>query len=371
MLRGYKYRIYPTGEQKVMLAKTFGCCRKAYNWALEQRDKRFKENGKNITEFDMKALVVHELRKEAPFLKEVSANAVECAVADVYAAYKNFFEGTANRPKFRSKHQRQHFRNRIDGHGYGIEVNFKKGTITIPRIKNIPCVFHRRFRGLIKQACIERLPSGRYYVGILVDDGEPLPEKKPVTPDNTIGIDTGLKHFAVLSDGQIYEPTHYAKQEKRKLKLLQRRMSKKEKGSRQYRVLKRRAAKLQERVASRRKDHLHKITHYLACENQATTICVEDLNVEGMRHNKHLAYSVNDAGIGEFYRQLKYKCEWEGKNFIKIDRWTPSSKRCSHCGYIYKHLRLSEREWTCPDCGTHHDRDLNAAINIKNLGLGL
>ena len=176
-------------------------------------------------------------------------------------------------------------------------------------------------------------------------------------------------HFAVLSDGQTYEPTREAKHEKRKMKLLQRQLSKKEKGSRQFRILKRRIARLHEKVANRRTDRIHKLTHYLASENQATTICVEDLNVKGMARNKHLAYSVQDAAIGEFYRQLEYKCAWAGKNLIKIDRFAPSSKRCSHCGHIYKGLTLSEREWTCPECGTHHDRDLNAAINIKHFGL--
>lgn len=348
-----------------MLAKTFGCCRVAYNWALEQREKAYKESGENISEFDMNYLVRHELRdQQAPWMKEVSAKAIEFTIADLYAGYKNFFEGRASKPNFRSKHHRQHFHDRGS-----ISADFKRGTITLPKIKCIPCVYHRRFTGRIKQVGVELLPSGRYYVSILVDNGLALPEKAPVDPELTIGIDTGLKHFAQLSDGQTYEPTHYAKKEKRKLKLLQRRFAKKQKGSRQFRTLKRRIARLHERVANRRRDHLHKITHYLACENQATTICVEDLNVKGMQRNKHLAYSIADAGINEFYRQLEYKCAWAGKNLIKIDRFAPSSKRCSHCGYVYKRLTLKEREWTCPECGTHHDRDLNAAVNIKHFGL--
>ena len=348
-----------------MLAKTFGCCRVAYNWALEQREKAYKEQGDNISEFDMNYRVRHELRDEqAPWIKEVSAKAVEFAIEDLYRGYKNFFEGRASRPNFRSKHHRQHFHDRGK-----IHADMKRGTISIPKIKDIPCVYHRRFSGRIKQVGVELLPSGRYFVSILTDNGLALPEKAPIDPDKTIGIDTGLKHFAQLSDGQTYEPTHEAKREKRKLKLLSRRLSKKQKGSRQFRTLKRRIARLHERVANRRHDHLHKITHYLACENQATTICVEDLNVKGMQRNKHLAYSIADAGINEFYRQLEYKCAWAGKNLIKIDRFAPSSKRCSHCGYVYKRLTLKEREWTCPECGTHHDRDLNAAVNIKHFGL--
>ena len=348
-----------------MLAKTFGCCRYAYNWALEQKEKAYWERGESISEFDMKSLVIHELRDEqAPYIKEVCAKAIEFAVADLYAGYALFFKGINDKPTFHRKFGRQHFHTRGR-----ISVDFKRGLISIPKIKDIPCVFHRRFTGRIKQVGVELLPSGRYNVSILVDDGHALPAKAPIDPDKTLGIDTGLKHFAVLSDGQTYEPTHEAKKEKRKLKLLQRRQAKKEKGSRQFRTLKHRIARLHERVANRRHDRIHKITHYLASENQATTICVEDLNIEGMKHNKHLAYNVSDACLGMFYRQLEYKCAWAGKNYIKIDRWAPSSKRCSHCGHIYKTLTLNERKWTCPVCGTHHDRDLNAAVNIKHFGL--
>ena len=368
MLRAYKYRIYPTDEQKVMLAKTFGCCRYVYNWARSLKEKAYKENGEDISEYDMNTRVRRELRETAPWLSEVSSKAIEFAVGDLYNAYKQFFKHRAKYPNYRSKHGRQHYHDRANS-PKGIYADFKHGLLDIPRIKGIPCVFHRRFSGRIKQVGVEQLPSGKYRISILVDDGHALPEKAPIDPDKTLGIDTGLMHFAVLSDGQTYEPTREAKHEKRKLKLLSRQLSKKEKGSRQFRILKRRIARLYERVANRRTDHIHKLTHYLASENQATTICVEDLNVKGMARNKHLAYSVQDAAIGEFYRQLEYKCAWAGKNLIKIDRFAPSSKRCSHCGYIYKGLTLSEREWTCPECGTHHDRDVNAAINIKHFGL--
>lgn len=369
MLRAYKYRIYPTDEQKVMLAKTFGCCRYVYNWARELKERAYKEGGENIKKFDMMARARHELRETAPWLAEVSSKAIEFAVADLYDAYDNFFEGRAKYPNYRSKHDRQHYHDRGQ-----IHVNFKRGLITIPTIKDIPCVFHRRFdtnKCTIKQVGVELLPSGVYRVSILVDDKEPEPVKAPIDPDKTIGIDTGLKHYVVTSDGLTDEPTHEAKKQKRKLKLLQRRLSKKEYGSRQFRILKKRIARLHEHTANRRQDHIHKLTHYLAYENQATTICVEDLNVKGMVKNKHLAYDIADASIGEFYRQLEYKCRWAGKNYIKIDRFAPSSKRCSHCGHIYKGLKLSEREWTCPECGTHHDRDLNAAVNIKYFGLSV
>ena len=370
MLRAYKYRIYPTEEQKVMLAKTFGCCRYVYNWALDLKTKIYKETGENISEFDMKKLAVRLKHDSAPWLKEVSAKAIEYAISDLYAGYKNFFQGRAKLPTYRRKHSRQSFHDSGNAHGDGVRAYFKRGLVDIPKIKGIPCVFHRRFKGRIKQVAVELLPSDIYRISILVDTGEPLPPLAPIDSDKALGIDTGLEHFAVLSDGQTYEPTHEAKKEKRKLKLLSRSLARKEKGSRQFRVMKRRIARLHERVTNRRHDHIHKITHYLACENQATTICVEDLNVTGMKRNKYLAYNMNDACLGEFYRQLEYKCKWAGKNYIKIDRWAPSSKMCGHCGHIYKELTLKDREWTCPVCGTHHDRDLNAAQNIKAIGLG-
>ena len=370
MLRAYKYRIYPTEEQKVMLAKTFGCCRYVYNWALDLREKTYKEGGKTISKYDMLKLIVGLKNESSPWLKEVSAKAIEFAIFDLYRGYDYFFAGNCNKPKHRRKYGRQSYHDSGNAHGNGVHAYFKRGLLDIPKIKGIPCVFHRRFKGRIKQVCIELLPSGKYHAKILVDDKTELPTKEPIDPKKALGIDTGLEHFAVLSDGQTYEPTHEGKKEFRRMKLMNRRICKKQKGSRQFRILKHRLALLHERIANRRHDHIHKITHYLAYENQATTICVEDLNVVGMKRNKYLAYNMEDACLGEFYRQLEYKCAWNGKNFIKIDRWAPSSKMCSHCGHIYKTLTVKMRHWTCPVCGTHHDRDLNAANNIKAIGLG-
>lgn len=370
MLRSYKYRMYPTNEQKVMLAKTFGCCRLAYNWALDLKEKAYKEEGKVISEFEMCKRVICELRDvSAPWMKEVSAKAINFAIRDLYEGYKNFFEGRANKPKYRSKRGRQHYHDRVNYHGYGIKVDFKEGLVSVPKIYNIPCVLHRRFEGNIRQVAVEMLTSGRYYISVLVEDGKPAPTPLPVDPDKTIGIDTGLLSFAVLSDGRAFEPLRTTEQEKRKLKLMQRRFRKKQKDSRQFCIYKRRIAKYYDHISNRRHDHVHKLTHQLVSDSQATTICVENLNLKGMVKNKYLAYSIQDVCIGMFYSQLEYKCKWAGKNFVKIDRFAPSSKMCSRCGHINKRLTLKIREWTCPECGTHHERDLNAAINIKHFGL--
>lgn len=372
MLKGYKYRIYPTDEQKQRLARMFGCCRYVYNWALDEREREYRENGVNVTAFDMMRRVRQQLRPQLEWLRQdVSAKALECVVDDLYKGYVNFFQDRARHPKKRKKHGRQHYHDLIDAKSSGMKVDFRRGLLTIPKLKDIPCRFHRRFEGRVRQVAVELLPSGIYRVSLLVDDGKPMPDAAHIDPDLAIGIDTGLKHFAVLSDGQTYETAHYARQERRRMKLLQRRLSKKQQGSRQYRRLKQRIARLHEHIANKRHDRTHKLTHYLAYENQATTICVETLNLEGMAKNRYLAYDMADAGIGEFYSQLEYKCLWAGKNLVRIPRFAPSSRRCSHCGHIYRLLTLNDREWTCPVCGTHHDRDLNAAVNIKHFGLSV
>ena len=372
MLRSYKYRIYPTEDQKVLLAKTFGCCRYVYNWALDLKEKAYEEEGKTLQQYEIQKRLTKELAHDrAPWLSEVSAKAIGLALVDLFDGYKNFFAGRANKPNHRIKRGRQHFHDRPNDRGYGVSVDFKKGLVSIPKIKNIPCVFHRRFNGKIRQVSVEFLTTGKYFVSILIEDGTLTPIPPEVDPQKALGIDTGLKTFATLSNGQSFETMHFLKENARRLKLMQRRFRRKKKDSRKFKIYKRRIARLHEHITNQRNDYIDKITHHIASENQATTICVENLNIKGMLKNKSFAYNLSDAGVGLFYNKLKYKCAWKGKNYVEIDRFAPSSKMCSHCGYIYRRLSIKEREWTCPECGTHHDRDLNAAINIKNLGLGL
>ena len=211
--------------------------------------------------------------------------------------------------------------------------------------------------------------DGRYYASILVDTGIAALPKKPIERETTIGIDTGLKTFAVCSNGEEFATPHFQRQQKRKLKLLSRQLSRKEKGSRAFNRTKLRIARVHSKIARQRLDYQHKITHRLTHENQVGTICVEDLNVRGMVRNKHLAYDISDAAIGEFYRQLKYKCEWYGVNYIEVGRFEPTSKTCSVCGWKYKELKLHQRSWVCPECGARHDRDINASVNIREFGL--
>lgn len=364
MLRAYIYRIYPNEEQKVLFAKTFGCVRFVYNWALETKKKAWEEEKKNLSCYDLQKLMTATLKKEYEWLYEVSNHALQFSIKNMDKAYINFFKYGAKFPNFKRKADRLSFHSNLTH-----SVDFNRGMLHISKIRNIKTVFHRTFKGTIKDVTISKEKDGRYYASILVDTAaQPLP-KKPIERETTIGIDTGLKTFAVCSNGEEFETPHFQRKQKRKLKLLGRRLSKKQKGSRAFNRTKLRIARVHSKIARQRLDYQHKITHRLTHENQVGTICVEDLNVRGMVRNKHLAYDISDTSIGEFYRQLKYKCEWYGINYIEIGRFEPTSKTCSVCGWKYKDLKLRERSWVCPECGTHHDRDLNAAINIREFGL--
>lgn len=366
MLRAYKYRIYPTEEQKVLLAKTFGCCRFVYNWALNLKIEVYKQEKKSIGNVELTNRMRSELKTEHEWLGEVNSQALQSALRNLDTAYKNFFRDThaVGFPKFKSRKQKQSFQ--CPQH---CSVDFGKGTISIPKAKDIPAVLHRRFKGTVKTVTISMTPSGRYFASVLV--GTSMQEMKPSEPkrDTTVGIDLGIKSLAVCSDGRTFANPKNLQRSLDRLKLLQKRLSRKQKGSANRNKARIRVARLQEHIANSRKDSLHKITHALTHDSQVRTICMEDLNVKGMQRNHHLAQAVGDASFGMFLTLLEYKCSWYGVNLIKIDRFAPSSKTCGKCGHVYKGLNLSERSWTCPECGTHHDRDFNAACNIKEFGL--
>lgn len=366
MLRAYKYRIYPTEEQKVLLAKTFGCCRFVYNWALNLKIEVYKQEKKSIGNVELTNRMRSELKTEHEWLGEVNSQALQSALRNLDTAYKNFFRDThaVGFPKFKSRKQKQSFQ--CPQH---CSVDFGKGTISIPKAKDIPAVLHRRFKGTVKTVTISMTPSGRYFASVLVDTS--MQEMKPSEPmrDTTVGIDLGIKSLAVCSDGRTFANPKNLQRSLDRLKLLQKRLSRKQKGSANRNKARIRVARLQEHIANSRKDSLHKITHALTHDSQVRTICMEDLNVKGMQRNHHLAQAVGDASFGMFLTLLEYKCSWYGVNLIKIDRFAPSSKTCGKCGHVYKGLNLSERSWTCPECGTHHDRDFNAACNIKEFGL--
>lgn len=366
MLRAYKYRIYPTEEQKVLFAKTFGCCRFVYNWALNLKIEAYKQDKKSVAYKEVQDRMVNELKKENQWLTEVNSQALLNSIHNLDTAYKNFFRDThaVGFPKYKSRKSKQSFQ--CPQH---CNVDFVKGTITIPKAKDIPAVLHRRFKGTVKTVTISMTPSGRYFASVLVDtDMQELP-KSDVSRKTTLGIDLGIKSLAVCSDGRTFGNPKNLKRSLDRLAMLQKRQSRKKKGSANRNKARIRVSRLQEHISNQRKDCLHKITHALTHDSQVHTICMENLNVKGMQRNHHLAQAVGDASFGMFLTLLEYKCKWYGVNLIKIGRFAPSSKTCGKCGYLYKGLKLSERIWTCPECGTHHDRDLNAARNIKEFGL--
>ena len=366
MLRACKYRIYPTDEQKVLFAKTFGCCRFVYNWALNLKITAYKERKETLGNVYLTNLMKSELKVEHEWLSEVNSQSLQSSLRNLDTAYTNFFRNTkaVGFPRFKSRKDKQSFL--CPQH---CRVDFEKGTITIPKAKDIPAVLHRRFKGTVKTVTISMTPSERYFASVLVDTS--MQGMKPSEPmrDTTVGIDLGIKSLAVCSDGRTFANPKNLQRSLDRLKLLQKRLSRKQKGSANRNKARIRVARLQEHIANSRKNSLHKITHALTHDSQVRTICMEDLNVKGMQRNHHLAQAVGDASFGMFLTLLEYKCSWYGVNLIKIDRFAPSSKTCGKCGHVYKGLNLSERSWTCPECGTHHDRDFNAACNIKEFGL--
>lgn len=366
MLRAYKYRIYPTDEQKVLFAKTFGCCRFVYNWALNLRIEAYKSDKRTVPYKEIQDCMVNELKAEHDWLKEVNSQSLLYSLRNLETAYTNFFRNTkaVGFARFKSRKSRQSFL--CPQH---CRVDFERGTITIPKAKDIPAVLHRKFSGAVKTVTVSMTPSGKYFASVLVDTS--IQELQAAEPQEkiTVGIDLGVKSLVVCSDGRTFENPKNLQRSLHRLAMLQKRLSRKQKGSANRDKARVKIARLQEHISNCRKDNLHKITHTLTHDSQVRTICMEDLNVKGMQRNHHLAQAVVDASFGMFLIMLEYKCRWYGVNLIKIDRFAPSSKTCGKCGHIYKGLKLSERSWTCPECGTHHDRDFNAACNIKDFGL--
>lgn len=366
MLRAYKYRIYPTDEQKVLFAKTFGCCRFVYNWALNLKITAYKEHKETLGNVYLTNLMKSQLKAEHEWLSEVNSQSLQSALRNLDTAYTNFFHNTkaVGFPKFKSRRNRQSFL--CPQH---CRVDFATDTITIPKAPNIPALLHRRFKGTVKTVTISMTPSGKYFASVLVDTNLQELSSGEKEINTAIGIDLGIKSLAVCSDGRTFDNPKHLNRKLERLAVLQKRLSRKQKESSNRNKARIKVARLQEHIANCRKDNLHKITYMLTHDSQVRTICMEDLNVKGMQRNHHLAQAVSDASFGMFLTLLEYKCKWYGVNLIKIDRFAPSSKTCGKCGYIYKGLKLSERSWTCPDCGTIHDRDFNAACNIKEFGL--
>ncbi len=360
MLKAYQYRLKPTNDQKILFNKHIGSCRYIYNWALDLKIKTYEQTGKSISQFDLNKKIT-ELKLSLPWLKEINSQSIQGMTKNLESAFTKFFKEHTGFPNFKTKKNPvQSFQ--IPQH---YVVDFENNLIKLPKIGNIKAVFHRKFEGTLKTATISRSSTGKYFISILVDDGIKLPEKHEYSESTTVGIDVGIKDFAVLSTGDKVENPKYLKSSLKRLKVLQKRVSRKQKGSKNRRKAIQRLAKLHELITNQRTDFQHKLSSILICENQA--IALETLNVKGMVKNHCLAQAISDSAWSSFVTKLEYKAEWFGKTILRIGRFEPSSKLCSICGYKNNDLTLKDREWICPDCKTKHDRDINAAINIKKI----
>jgi putative transposase len=366
-LKAFKYRIYPNRDQQIFFTKTFGCVRLVYNKMLSEKIEALKNKQ------PLSIITPAKYKEEFPFLKEVDSLALMNAQRNLDSAFKNFFRNPQHYdfPKFKRKKDKQSYMtNNVNNN---IKIDFKNKLLYLPKIKDgIEVKIHREFSGRIVSVTISKTRSGNYYASVLVElEDENDRRNKIKQPKNKIcGIDLGLREFATITNDsgtyKIKHPKYLLRAEKR-LKRLQRALSRKQKGSKNFEKARIKLAKQYEYVSNLRNDFLHKLSKAIIDENQV--IVVEDLSIKGMLKNKYLSKSISDSGFRKFLNYLEYKADWYGRTLIVVDRFYPSSKLCSVCGYKHKQLKLSDRYWTCPICGTHHDRDINASINLYRVGL--
>ena len=368
MKRPVKIRIYPTKEQTEELDFQFGAARWVFNNALEMRSSLWNEHKKSISKSDLvKRLPVLKAAPDTAWLKRGDSQTLQQSIIHLDEAFQRFFEKRGRYPRFKSKHGRQSV-------SYPQRVKFRdNGKLYLPKVGEVKAVLHRPIKGKIKTVAVSREPTGKFFASILVDDGRefpPTPDKIDVS--DAVGIDLGLTNFATLSEDadkrnrKVPNPHHYRKAQAG-LRRAQREFSRKKKGSSNRAKARKKVARAYERMTNSRNDFQHKLSRQLVDENQA--ICVETLNVKGMLRNRILARSVADAAWYSFITKLRYKAEESGKHFVQIGMFHPSTKTCSNCGSVNNNLSLSDRSWTCDDCGSNHDRDSNAAENIRREGL--
>ena len=371
MLKAIKIRIYPDSVQKDFISKQLGCCRLIYNKFLDYKKTQYEQNGQSISQIQLgKYLTNLKKQDEYLFLNDVYAMCLVQTMQDLLKAYDNFFKLHKGYPKFKSKKDTKQscrftnliFRGKKKINGNRITL-IKQLTNILFKCSRKEEIYLNHNEKYIHSITLIKNSTEKYYLSILIDYN--IIQKQKL--DTVIGLDLGIKDFIVDSNGNRYENKHFYKNQEKKLKKLQKQFSKKQKGSKNRNKVRIKLANIYEKITNQRNTYLHQITSKLVNENQV--ICIEDLNVKGMMQNHKLVKSIQELSLFEFRRQLEYKCKWYGRQLIVIDRFYPSSKTCNNCGYIYKDLKLSEREWICPHCKSLIDRDYNASLNILDEGL--
>lgn len=357
MLKVVKVRLYPNSQQQEALSQSFGNCRWLWNYCLNLMNETYKKTGKGLSGYQVKKQIP-ELKKEYEWLKVTYSQCLQSVCLNLGVAFNNFFERRAGYPSFKSKHGKQSIQ-------YPQNVKRMGDCLRLPMIGDVKAIFHREIEGKIKTVTVSQNCCNQYYASILFEDGK----DKPTTniEGKAIGIDLGLTHFAITSDGSKYDNPRWFKRHERNLKLKQQQLSRKQKGSSNRNKARIKVAKVHNKITRCREDFQHKLSRRIVNENQV--IVVEDLAVANMVKNHKLAKAISQVGWGKFCTMLKYKADQEGKVYQEVDRFFASSKTCNKCLNRVDSLDLSIRFWDCNSCGTHHDRDINAAINIRDEGL--
>jgi putative transposase len=359
MYQSVKSRIYPSDAQAEKLSQFFGCARWWWNRALNETTTTYAETGKGLSRVGLNALLP-SLKKQFPWLGECHSQVLQSVTLNLSKSFINFFEKRAKFPNFKSKHGKQSIQ-------YPQGTKFVDNLIYLPKLGWVKISLHRPLDGEVKTVTISKNPSGQYFAAILTEPEGEYPT--PSSEGNAIGVDLGITDFAITSTGSKYPNPRHIKKHESNLKRKQRKLSRKVKGSNSRNKARKLVARVHQRISNSRQDFLHKLSHKLVNENQV--IVVEDLAVKNMVKNHCLAKAISDCGWSSFVGMLNYKCERSGKVLVKVDRFFPSSKTCSNCYHRVSSLPLDVRQWTCSNCGTNHDRDVNAAQNLKAEGLRL
>ena len=357
MLKVVKVRLYPSAQQQQLLEQSFGNCRWLWNYCLNLMNQTYKETGKGLSGYDIKKLIP-QLKKEHEWLTLAYSQCLQQTCLNLGVAFNNFFEGRAKYPNFKSKHGKQSIQ-------YPQHLKVADGYLTIPKIGDVSATIHRAIEGKVKTVTISKNCSSQYFAAILIEDGKDKPE--PSANGKSIGIDLGLTHFAVTSDGSKFDNPRILSKQEKNLKLKQQQLSRKQKCSNNRNKARKKVAVVHRKITNCREDFLHKLSRRIVNEHQV--IVVENLNVKGMMQNHCLAKAIHQVGWGMFCTMLKYKAEAEGKVYQEVDRFFPSSKTCHVCLNQAGSLPLDVRHWICEHCQTRHDRDINAAINLRDEGL--